>query len=82
MQSCSHSIVKIKSNEDLAVQDKKHVDLPEGPKFSTNPSTQPDIHSALLTIFARKKRVPIEPPNSGPKVLLIMTKCLCQGENE
>lgn len=47
--------------------------LPDGPKFSTKPSTQPDIQRALLTIFAKKNKVPIEPPNSGPSVLLIIT---------
>lgn len=32
------------------------------------------MHRALLTMFAKKKRVPIDPPNSGPSVLLIITK--------
>jgi hypothetical protein len=38
------------------------------------PSAQPVMYSALLTMFARKKRVPIDPPNSGPNVRLIMTE--------
>jgi hypothetical protein len=48
--------------------------LPDVPKFSTMPSAQPVIYRALLTMFARKKRVPIDPPNSGPSVRLIMTE--------
>lgn len=48
---------------------------PEGPKFSTKPSAQPDTHKALETIFAMKNNVPMEPPNSGPSVRLIMTDC-------
>jgi len=38
------------------------------------PSAQPVMYRALLTMFARKKRVPIDPPNSGPRVRLIMTE--------
>lgn len=48
--------------------------LPDGPKFSTKPSAHPEIHRALLTTFARKKSVPIDPPKSGPRVLLIITE--------
>jgi len=44
------------------------------PKLSTSPSTQPVRYNADDTTFARKNKVPIDPPNSGPKVLEIMTK--------
>lgn len=37
------------------------------------PSVQPTIYNALLTTFAKKNKVPMEPPNSGPSTLLIMT---------
>lgn len=46
---------------------------PPGPKFSINPSTHPVTYSALLTILAKKKSVPIDPPKSGPSVRLIIT---------
>lgn len=49
------------------------MDIPDGPKFSTKPSAQPDMFRALLTTFARKNSVPIDPPKSGPNVRLIMT---------
>lgn len=52
--------------------------LPEGPKFSTSPSTHPDMQRALLTTLAKKNKVPIDPPNSGPNVLLIITEATCQ----
>lgn len=50
--------------------------LPAGPKFSTKPSEHPTRYKALLTKFAKKKSVPIDPPNSGPNVLLIITEIL------
>lgn len=53
---------------------KEKKNLPDVPKFSTMPSAQPVMYRALLTMFARKKRVPIDPPNSGPRVRLIMTE--------
>lgn len=46
---------------------------PASPKLSISPSTHPVRQRALLTIFARKNNVPIDPPSSGPNVLLIMT---------
>jgi len=37
------------------------------------PSVQPDMAIADPTTLAKKKRVPIEPPNSKPSVRLIIT---------
>lgn len=51
----------------------KLINVPDSPKLSINPSTHPVRQRALLTIFARKNNVPIDPPSSGPNVLLIMT---------
>lgn len=48
--------------------------VPEGPKLLTNPSANPTVYNALLTMFAKKNNVPIDPPNSGPNVRLIMTE--------
>jgi len=39
----------------------------------TNPSAKPTVYKALLTRLAKKNKVPIDPPNSGPNVLLIIT---------
>lgn len=50
--------------------------VPDGPKLVTRPSANPTVYKALLTILAKKNNVPIEPPNSGPSVLLIITKNL------
>lgn len=47
--------------------------LPPGPKFSIKPSTHPVMYKAEDTIFARKNNVPMDPPNSGPRVLDIIT---------
>lgn len=46
---------------------------PASPKLSISPSTHPVRQSALLTTLARKNNVPIDPPSSGPNVLLIIT---------
>lgn len=48
-------------------------DLPLSPKLSTKPSTQPVVYRALLNTFAKKNKIPIAPPNSGPRVLLIIS---------
>lgn len=37
------------------------------------PSVQPDMAMAQPTTLAKKKSVPMEPPNSRPSVRLIMT---------
>jgi len=47
--------------------------IPDSPKLSISPSTHPVRQRALLTIFAKKNNVPIDPPSSGPNVLLIIT---------
>ena len=36
------------------------------------PSTHPVIYRALEKTFAKKKSAPMAPPNSGPRVRLIM----------
>lgn len=47
--------------------------VPLDPKFCTKPSAHPEMQRALDTMLAMKKMVPIEPPNSGPSVRLIIT---------
>jgi len=51
----------------------KKNNIPDSPKLSISPSTHPVRQRALLTIFAKKNNVPIDPPSSGPNVLLIIT---------
>lgn len=46
---------------------------PPGPKLFIMPSTQPEMAIAQPTTFAKKNSVPMEPPNSRPKVRLIIT---------
>lgn len=46
---------------------------PEGPKLLMIPSTQPVRYKALEKTLAMKKRVPILPPNSGPRARLIIS---------
>ena len=48
--------------------------LPEAPKRFINFSTKADALKALPSALAMKNKVPIEPPNSGPKALLIMSE--------
>lgn len=67
-------LVKVKEQHGVLFSLQKFI--PDGPKLSINPSTQPEMHRPLLTILAKKNKVPIEPPNSGPKVRLIITERL------
>lgn len=48
--------------------------LPDGPKLTRRPSTQPVMYKPEEKMLAMKKRVPMEPPNSGPRARLIMTE--------
>lgn len=48
--------------------------VPAGPKLLITASTKPKTYKALAKILAKKNITPIEPPNSGPRVLLIMSE--------
>ncbi|KAH9529547.1 hypothetical protein DERF_003426 [Dermatophagoides farinae] len=79
-KTTANDVISIKS---IQIESSKIENIPpDGPKLLTIPSTQPIKYKALEKTLAVKNKVPMAPPNSGPKALLIITKLLKEYEEK